>query len=192
MEINEILRSVVENQVNGLMFHSQMMAYFDFLGLNGFADVQRCRYESEGKEMLQFRRFYVQMFDAVSDTGDVNTNNDVVPAQWKELGYRRRFDISGLASGVKFAFERWVDWEEHSLNVYGKARYYCDEIRCAEASLKVDELVKDTERELRYVKDLAFKLRNVDWDSYTVLLMQKDSVKEYKKWMKLDRKENKE
>lgn len=192
MSAVDVVRKVVERQTIGLMIHAELVAYFDFLGMNGFANVQRLRYEDESREMMYTRKWFSDGYDGVINVGHVG-DVGIVPNEWIDSDTRRIVANGGdVKNDVKYAFERWIEWEENSLKVYGDSMYDADNLGDGRLSEFISCIVKCTDREVRYAKDMYWKLRNVDWDSYTVLLMQKDSVKEYKKWMKLDRKENKE
>lgn len=192
MSAVDVVRKVVERQTIGLMVHAELVAYFDFLGINGFANVQRLRYKDESREMMYTRKWFSDGYDGVINVGNVS-DVGIVPNEWVGSDTRRIVANGGnVKNDVKYAFERWIEWEENSLKVYGDSMYDADNLGDGRLSEFISYIVKCTDREVRYAKDMYWKLRNVDWDSYTVLLMQKDSVKEYKKWIKLDRKEKKE
>lgn len=75
------------------------------------------------------------------------------------------------------------------MKIYEENKYFADELRCGGASVFIDGIIEDTQRELRYVNMVMGKMRCLDFDAYSVVLMQNGAVKEYRKFMN-DRKEN--
>jgi hypothetical protein len=52
----DVFKDVIRNMVEGTMFHNQMIQYFEYLGLSGFAELQKIRFEDENNEMVKLQQ----------------------------------------------------------------------------------------------------------------------------------------
>lgn len=182
MNEKDIFADVLRNVLEGLMFHNQMIMYFDYLGLTGFADLQRQRFKDENQEMVSLQRYYVECYGLIPNEANVEARNYIPPEWWEDD--RTLITAERKREFVKFGIETWRDWEVKSKARYSKAYFDLDGVRDAGATERLGILVQHVERELRYVSGLMTKLRGCDYDMIAMVEMDRCVMKDYKRFMK--------
>ena len=181
----DVIRVVVNNMIEGIMFHNQMIQYFEYLGLKGFSDLQKIRFEGENKDLVELQRYVIDTYGVV--VGETNPDSrSYIPAEWGEE-LRERIDVDNRKDYVRFGIETWKYWEDKSKKVYGNAYFNLNDLRDAGGSERILKVVEGTEKELHFVYDLMCKLKGSEYDSVVVSLMDKDVVKMYEKFWKKER-----
>lgn len=182
MSEKDIFADVLRNILEGLMFHNQMIMYFDYMGLTGLADLQRCRFRDENKEMMHLQRYFVECYGTVPNEANVEARN-YIPMEWQSDD-RALLRAEQKRDFVKFGIETWKDWEDKSKARYSKAYFDLSDVQDAGGTERLGLLVQSVEQELRYVSGLMDRLRGCDYDMIAVVELDRCAVKEYKKFMK--------
>ena len=178
----DVFKDVIRNMVEGTMFHNQMIQYFEYLGLSGFAELQKIRFEDENDEMVKLQRYIVEVYGVV--VGDINPDSrSYIPQEWSE-NLRESLENSQVWEYVKFGIETWKDWESKSRDLYGKRYFELSDLRDAGGSERIMEVVKETEREMRFAYELMCLLRGAYYNSGCVSLLDGKIVKMYKRFYK--------
>lgn len=58
MTVDEIFSGLAAHMIKGLMIHSQMMSYYDFLGLEGYGECHKYHYWEEGQRHIDLIEHY--------------------------------------------------------------------------------------------------------------------------------------
>lgn len=183
-EVDEI-RVVVNNMIEGTMFHNQMIQYFEYLGLRGFSDLQKIRFRDENYELVRLQRYVIDTYGVV--VGESNPDRrSYIPTEWGDE-VRERIDSRSRKDYVRFGVETWKDWEDKSKSVYGNAYFNLNDLRDAGGSERILKVVEDTEKELHFVYGLMDLLIYSDYDANVISLLDKDVVKMYEKFCKKER-----
>lgn len=178
----DVFKDVIRNMVEGTMFHNQMIQYFEYLGLSGFAELQKIRFEDENNEMVKLQRYIVEVYGVV--VGDINPDSrNYIPQEWSE-NLRESLENGQVWEYVKFGVETWKDWESKSRDLYGKRYFELSDLRDAGGSEQIMEVVKETEREMRFAYELMCLLRGAYYNSGCVSLLDGKIVKMYKRFYK--------
>lgn len=177
----DVFKDIIRNMVEGTMFHNQMIQYFEYLGLSGFADLQKIRFEDENDELVKLQRYVVEVYGIV--VGDVKPDSrNYIPQEWFE-SLRENLENSQIWEYVKFGIETWKDWESKSRNLYGKLYYDLSDLRDAGGSERIMKVVVETENEMRFAYELMCLLRGTYYNGCMSLLDGK-VVKMYKEFNK--------
>lgn len=178
----DVFKDVIRNMVEGTMFHNQMIQYFEYLGLSGFAELQKIRFEDENNEMVKLQRYIVEVYGLV--VGDINPDSrNYIPQEWSE-NLRENLENGQIWEYVKFGVETWKDWESNSRGLYGRAYFDLSDLRDAGGSERIMEVVRETEKEMRFAYELMCLLRGAYYNSGCVSLLDGEIVKMYKRFYK--------
>lgn len=178
MSCEDIYKAIRDRQVSALMFHSQMADLFDFLGLMGFKRMHEYRYFSESAEGRGISRYYLNHHNKLL-VGGHPQGPKVIPQEW---GQYTRFDVTPQVrkQAVEKAFNEYQDWEMETKEMYSwYSKALADKGLIAD-SLKVGELVKDVDRELKTLNRLLLKLKAISFDAVGVMDMQEELHEHYR------------
>lgn len=164
------------------MFHLQMAQMFYYLGLTGFGKLQERRFLDENQTMMALERFVVETVGIIPDTGAVEARN-YLPAEWHDEP-REMLQAEQFGEYVKFGVETWKDWEEKTKTLYDRCYHSLEDLRSGYAADEAMDILRGTGDELRYVYNLSSKLRECQYDMATVVLMDRDVIKDYGKFKK--------
>lgn len=168
MTCEEIYGMVDSRMVEALMFHSDMMIYFDFLGLDGYSKKHEYQYFKESKGRKCFQRFIMDTTNKIVCEHNIK-NPHAIPEEWYK---HTRMDVGSnvLSKSVKEGFEKYKKWEEETLTMFemiaaeflsrGRMIVY-DKILeyCVEVSKELSYIYKDyenlvtTEFDWNYIMD---------------------------------------
>ena len=59
MTVEEIFGQIVAHMIEGVMFHSQSIEYYEFLGLPGYAECHKYHYFCESWSLQDLNLFYI-------------------------------------------------------------------------------------------------------------------------------------
>lgn len=178
MSCEDIYKAIRDRQVSALMFHSQMADLFDFLGLMGFKRMHEYQYFSESAEGRGISRYYLNHHNKLL-VGGHPQGPKVIPPGWEQY---TRFDVTPQVrkQAVEKAFSEYQDWEMETKEMYSwYSKSLADKGLIAD-SLKVGELVKDVDMELKALNRLLLKLKAIAFDAVGVMDMQEELHEHYR------------
>lgn len=178
MSYEDIYKAIMDRQVSALMFHSQMADLFDFLGLMGFKGMHEYQYFSESAEGRGISRYYLNHHNKLL-VGGHPQGPKVIPQEW---GQYTRFDVTPQVrkQAVEKAFNEYQNWEMETKEMYSwYSKALADKGLIAD-SLRVGELVKDVDMELKNLNSLLLKLKAIAFDAVGVMDMQEELHEHYR------------
>lgn len=178
MTAAEIFSKANSHQVTGVMFHDDLINYFDFLSLDGFKMIHVYQYFSENAEMQKLASYFMNHFNTFIPVSEIK-DYPVIPDNWRS---HTRFDVDEKtkSNGVKNAIQAWRKWEVESKSLYEKS--YADLISLGEisAAQAILESVKDVDGELSRIDALQIKLNSISYDMVAIYDMQESILETYK------------
>ena len=178
----DVFKDVNRNIVEGTMFHNQMVQYFEYLGLSGFANLQKIRFEDENDELVKLQRYVVEVYGVV--VGDVKPDSRTyIPQEWSK-NKRENIENSEIENYVRFGIETWKDWESNTKDFYDRCYFELNDLRDASGSERIMDIIRETEKEMRFAYELMCLMRGMFYNSVGVSLLDNKIVKMYKKFYK--------
>ena len=182
MTIEEIFNQIARHMVKGLMIHSQMADYFNFLGLKGYKECHEYHYYEENLNYKRIVNYYIEHYNKL--LMDLPFENPhIIPEGW--LKYNR-FDATSSVkqTGVQSGFDRWIEWEKETKDFLQKMfqeLMSLGEIACA---IELERYIKDVDKELAEAQAESLNLKSIDYNMSDIIMMQDDIHTKYKKKMK--------
>ena len=150
MTVDEIFKELSAHMIEGLMLHTQIADYYDFLALRGYKRCHEYHAHREMQALRKFNSYFINHYNKLVKEKKVDSPN-FIPETWYNH-VRQDVDNGTKRSAVKTAFEKWVLWEKNTKKMYetmykellalnevaaaNKLNYYlCDvthELKCAE------------------------------------------------------------
>lgn len=156
-----------------------MADLFDFLGLSGFKRMHEYQYLAESMEHRALKRYYLNHHNKILYDGNIE-NPHVIPKEWEQY---TRFDVTVQVRKqyIEKSFEEYNAWESETKKCYEDyAKALFDMGHVADFN-RVNELVTDVDKELKYLDRLLITLRSVAFNEVYVATIQEEIHEEYKK-----------
>ena len=182
MTLEEIFSLVAEHMVEGLMFHSQMSDYYNFLGLKGYAECHKYHYFEENSNYRKLCEYYMTRFNKLIPERSFK-NPNVIPENWYQF-MRQDVDAAVRKAALKAGIDNWVKWEKDTKKLY--ETYYKELIALNEvaAALELRSYIIDVDEELATAQEKDIYLKAIDFDIFEVTSVQEKKHKYYKKKLK--------
>lgn len=157
MTVEEIFSILSEHIVEGLMTHSQLSDYFGFLGLKGYQICHKYHYFEENNNYRKLCDYYLSHYDKIIMEKPFS-NPNLIPNSWYQY---TRFDVNEATrkTAIQTGFEKWVEWEKQTKDVYEK--YYQD-------LLDLNEIAAAEELKL-YIIDVSEELASANQKYLTLI-----------------------
>ena len=118
MTVEEIFSQVAQHMIEGLMTHSQLCDYFNFLGLKGFAKCHEYHYFCENGDYKEIAWYYMEHYNKL--LLDLPFKNPgVIPENWFNYT-RQQVDAATRHNFIQVGLEKWVKWEQETKALYEK------------------------------------------------------------------------
>ena len=182
MTVEEIFSQVAQHMTEGLMFHSQMTDYFEFLGMEGFKACHEYRFFDESTNYRRIVNYFMSHYNKL--LVDLPFKNPgIIPEGW--LKYNKfNVDTQTRKVGIQSGFERWVEWEKETKAILENFYKQFIEIGEVASAIELKEYIKDVDIELAEAQKEHLHLKAIDYDMVEITSMQHEIHQKYKKKMK--------
>ena len=182
MSVEEIFSSISEHMVEGLMAHSQLSDFFGFLGLEGYQQCHKYHYFEENKNYRRLSDYYLSHYNRIIIEKPFQ-NPNIIPKDWYQYS-RQDVTVSVRKSSIQTGFEKWIEWETQTKELYQK--YYNELIKMMEvaAAEEVKYYIMDVSSELSKAKQKYLTLSASNYNISDIVNEQEDLIKKYKDKLK--------
>jgi hypothetical protein len=102
-----------------------------------------------------------------------------IPGAW--VDYKRQdVDIAAKQNAIQSCFEKWVNWERETKELYQKSYSQLIELGEVAAACKVKSLVEDVDQELKCAMRMHIDLKSMNYDMPTIIATQDCIHEKYK------------
>lgn len=168
----EIFAIINARLLTALMFHDQMADYFRFLSLDGLSELHEKQCIEEAQERRKLRKCYMKRHNRLIE--DLNVSNPkAIPEDWIKY---TRMDVSSQVrtQSIQTALKKYQDWEEGSLELYGKCSTLLGVMNCDADKRDIDNLISDVDEELKHLYEIILAFKSVNYDVTFVMEYQKN------------------
>lgn len=182
MNVDEIFSEVAGHMVEGLMFHAQLSDLYNFLGFEGYQKCHEYHYYSENKNFRDITNYYFKHYNRFIKEKPFK-NPNVIPENWYQFN-RFQVDDATRATYIKYAVQKWVDWEKETKNIY--QNYYQDLMQngSVAAAQKLQEYIIDVDYELADAEQMLLFNSAIGYSVKDLLPMQNELYHKYSKKIK--------
>lgn len=179
MTCEEIFSKIANAYLNGVMFHDDMVQYFDFLNLHGYKRMHEYHRKCESEYSRKLHGYYTNRYQKLlPETGEYAKS--AIPKDWYNY---KRSDVSAadIKNGVKTGFEKWIEWERNVYTILNEAVKELGELNDFAAAYEIGMQLCDTEEELKRAERMLLTLKSVDFSIDYIQEQQGELHKKYKK-----------
>lgn len=179
MTVDEIFAKINTHIIKGLMTHSQMADYYDFLGLKGYKRCHEYHYFAENCTYREVNRYFINHYSRLIPEMPID-NPAIIPESWYKYT-RSDVDANTKKNAVKRGLTLWVDWEKETKKLYEEMYAELLAIKEIAGAMLVSELICDVNCELKKAERYMLEKKAVDYDMTVIMGEQKCWHKKYKK-----------
>lgn len=171
----EIFAEINTRMTGALMFHSQMIDYFAFLGLDGYKQIHERQYTDESWERMEIKQYFIQrhgqiLYDSFSGTVEA------IPEAW---GNAKSMSVGKgtKQKAVEDGFLMYHEWEDKTKEIY---EHYAHALRADGHiidALEVERLAASVADELDMIDRIMLDLVSTGYDMTYIVENQKDLCK---------------
>ena len=176
MNIEEIFTKLLEHMAQGIAFHKQAMEYFNFLTLSGYQECQKYHYYEEIKNCRELYDYYIDNYRRIIKCAPTPISELINASMYKYT--REEIDANNKRIAIRNIYKTWVTWETETKQLLENCY---NEIVDPAAALKILELLKEVEKELKDATNKYIQLEMVDYDIIFIEEEQAALLKKYKK-----------
>ena len=179
MTIEEIYSDLSAHMIKGLMVHDQMVSYYYFLNLKGYAKCHTYHYFCENKDYLKVKHYYLTHHQKLIREKQIS-DPKIIPTNW--YAYERKdVDPTAKRNAVKTGLEKWIEWEKDTKALYQKMYVDLMSLGAIADANFISQFVNNVDEELAHAESLYIKKKNSDFNIDKILEDQDKKVKEYNK-----------
>ena len=179
MTLEEIYSELSAHAIQGLMVHDQMISYYCFLNLKGYAKCHMYHFLEENQNYLKIKNYYLTHHQKLIREKQIS-DPKIIPTNW--YAYERRdVDTTSKRNAVKTGLEKWIDWEKDTKKLYEKMYQELISLGAIADAKFLECFICDVNEELANAESLYIKKKAVDFDINSIMGDQDKKVKEYNK-----------
>lgn len=160
-----------------MVFHDEMVKYWCFLNLYGYAKCHEWHCEEESKGYRKLNKWFMGRRNRFIPIEPME-RPEVIPQTWYDAT-RQDVDKGTKQSGIKSGFEKWVKWEKDTKAVYEDAYLSLIEMGEPAAADFVMNLVNDVDEELEKAESKHLALESVGYDLSLIQSEQDGLIRKY-------------
>lgn len=178
MTLEEIFSELAAHAIEGMMIHDQMATYYCFLSLKGYSKCHEYHYWNESDEYFKIKKHYFKYHNKLIPEKKID-NPDLIPKSWYQYN-REDVDISTKRNAVKTGFEKWINWEERTKDLYKHLYEELIELKEYNDAHLLEKLIYDVEDELAHARKYYIHLKTCDYSMDSILNQQYWKHEKYK------------
>ena len=182
MTIEEVFSLTGQRMVEGLMVHSQMSDYYNFLSLKGYAECHKYHYFCESANYKNLCGYYICHCNKLITDRPFN-NPKIIPDNWF-MFTRQDVDESIRKAAIETGFERWAQWERDSKKLYEQRYQNLIALGEVAAAMEIKKYVIDVDNELADAEKKHLALKAENFDISNIIAEQDELYKKYCKKIK--------
>lgn len=168
MSAADVLGTVSDRLVGGVMFHSEHADLCRWLGVEWLAKLHEEGYEHDSACLRKVRRLSVDHLGTFVPEGRQDRSH-LLDAYRQKRSWDVPCDVRETA--LCDAMHDWADWEDGTVTVLTSACKRLSDGGCLLLSDKVRSIAKDTSEELARARSLLLRMEAVKWDMGHILEM---------------------
>ena len=171
--MREIFEKLNNRSLEALMFHSQMVDYFSYLGLPRYAKMHEKQFHEEAEERMKLKDFYLKCTDTMLCDCPFTGTPKYVPQEWA-YSARTEMSPSHKSRAVMEAFHIYYSWEIETHAILQSAAKELFDNGHIRASMFVGKMLEDQAEEVARVKNHVITLKALDYHMGAIIDLQEE------------------
>lgn len=157
----DVLATVADRLVGGMMFHSDHADMCIFMGYKHLIKMHEDGFKDDSANLREIRSLCVRR------TGLIPRNGRQERTKTLDRLSMKRMDVSDddRMATLKECMSDWIEWEDGTAEVFRNAAKRLHEMGEMALSMRIAKLADETEDELSRARDLWCRLSATGWDA---------------------------
>lgn len=177
MTIDEIFSQINQHMITGLMFHSQLADFYNFLGLKGYSKCHEYHFMEECNNHRKMVNYYLTHFNKLI-VDPIIQNPQIIPEKWFKYS-RQDVDMATRKSAMQLGIDKWVTWEQSTKNLYEQMYKELLEIGEVAAAAEIKCYIVDVDCELANAQQEMIEEKMIDFNISDIMTIQEDLYQKY-------------
>lgn len=160
MTIEEVAIKISQHMMKGVVFHTQLSEYYNFLNLNVYSQFHKYQAEEEFCQALEFQDWYVSNHGKLIPTITNPAIENIIPQEWFSHT-KQDVDKATVRQGVQDGHVKWINWEAQTRRLYQDS---IKELQNEVDKMYIRKLLKKVNKELMRAKEKYISLKSCDYD----------------------------
>lgn len=170
-KIKEIMKKVYDHQMDGIIFHFQMIDMYDFLHLKGFKKWQECMVKEEMEATADTQHHFIKRHHVLLTPYQKVYENNIIPMSWYE---QSSMDVSkeDIIKETKRSLHEYLKWEKETLEMLMHVSKELIEHEAYNEYMDIREMSDHVAGEIHYIECLMIELESVGYDAVYIQKLQ--------------------
>lgn len=179
MTIEEIYSQIGNHMIEGLMVHSQMADYYNFLGLKGYSKCHEYHFLEENCNYRKLSQYYLNHYNKIIISKN-SSNSNIIPESWYKYT-KQEVDSNTRKTAMQSGLEKWINWEVNTKTYYQKMYNELIAINEVAAATMLLDFIIDVDNELAEARQIHLEDKEVEFDITVIITKQDKFYKDYRK-----------
>lgn len=178
MTVEEIFQKICTHMLKGVHYHSEMTQAYYFLGLYGYAAEQRHHEMEELDNYNKIIKYYMTHYFKLLQR-EVSDEQNPIPESWYKYS-AHAVDVATKRRAIKDLITKWIEWEKDTKKLYEEMYYELTNLKEVAATIKVQKLIEDVDKELSEAQQHLLQLEAIGYDISLIIDWQNQIKKQVK------------
>ena len=182
MTVDDIFSQLNAHMIEGLMVHSKMSDYYNFIGLKGSAYCHKYHFFVENSNHRKLSEYYTEHYNKIIYELPFQ-NPEIIPENWYQYT-RQNVDIATRQSAMEMGLEKWVNWEKNTKQLYENLYRELINLNEFAAADELMKYIKDVDDELATAEQELIEKKAINFNISDIIVEQHEKYKKYKHKLK--------
>ena len=182
MTVEEIFNKIITHMEEGLIYHSEFIKAYSFLGLWGYVKCQEYHYYEEMRNYKQFEHYYMAHYFKLLNS-ELKEKKEIFPSSWYKYS-AQAVDIGTKRSSIKDLIVKWIEWEKETKKLYEEMYLELTNLREVAAAIKLQKYIQDVDKELSWAQKEHLNLDAIGYNLDVIIDWQTSIKKKYQEKIK--------
>ena len=178
-KIRNIMKETYDHIMNGVIMHSNMVDFYDFLHLKGFRKWQEHNVEEEFCHVTEIQHHFIKRHHMMIPPYEEHFTSGVIPTSWYD---HSAIEVTkdDIVREVKRSLHEYLDWERKTQIFLKEKTKELIELDAFAEYMDLRELEENVACEIHYLENLIIELESVGYDSIYIQRLQERFCIEFK------------
>lgn len=170
-QIKYIMKKLYDHQMDGIIFHSQMVDLYDFLHLKGFRKWQETMVKEEIECTAETQHHFIKRHHMLLPPYQKVYENNIIPNPWYEQS-SMNISKEDIVKETKRSLHEYLNWEKGTLDMLAELSKKLIEHEAYSEYMDIREISEHVAGEIHYIECLMIELESVGYDVVYIQKLQ--------------------
>ena len=169
--VKHLMKKLYDHQMDGIIFHFQMIDMYDFLHLKGFRKWQEAMVKEEIEGTAETQHHINKSHHKLLPPYQKVYENNIIPNSWYEQS-SMNISKEDIVRETKRSLHEYLNWEKGTLDMLAELSKELIEHEAYSEYMDVREISEHVAGEIHYIECLMIELESVGYDAVYIQKLQ--------------------